>query len=169
MPEHLAEERQRAEVRAELHAIVDRLVDGWEPIQRMAKFMGTGFPSSSRLGEGGRGAHSDPTCDQVANHFDGGPAEYAADWLRGMRDFIHVARGLDGRRSRLEVPVESKAKSVEAGGLCDACKRWVAGTPVDRLRSGYCDTDYRAWIRAGRPERIAFNAARRRELDEQAG
>lgn len=44
---------------------------------------------------------------------------------------------------------------VEHGG-CEACT-WGEG----RLKAGYCDTCYRAWVRAGRPDRASFVVARR--------
>lgn len=44
---------------------------------------------------------------------------------------------------------------------CEACGRTVANTPNDRLRSGYCMACRKAWDRAGRPDRVAFERARR--------
>lgn len=44
---------------------------------------------------------------------------------------------------------------------CAACERIVANTPNDRLRSGYCNACRMAWIRAGRPDRSAFERTRR--------
>lgn len=44
---------------------------------------------------------------------------------------------------------------------CEACGREIAGTPNDRVRSGYCSADFQAWVRAGRPYRTQFEAERR--------
>lgn len=44
---------------------------------------------------------------------------------------------------------------------CQACERTVANTPNDRLRAGYCDACRKAWERAGRPDRAAFERTRR--------
>lgn len=44
---------------------------------------------------------------------------------------------------------------------CQACERTVANTPKDRLRSGYCMACRKAWDRAGRPDRVAFEQTRR--------
>ena len=44
---------------------------------------------------------------------------------------------------------------------CAACERPVANTPTDRLRAGYCDACRKAWDRAGRPDRAAFERSRR--------
>jgi hypothetical protein len=51
----------------------------------------------------------------------------------------------------------------DPAGFCGCCGRWVEGTANDRLRSGYCHTDYTAWIRDGRPDRLAFERRRRTE------
>jgi hypothetical protein len=46
---------------------------------------------------------------------------------------------------------------------CIACDRVVEGTAVDRLRRGLCATDYRAWLRLGRPDIIEFRRMREGE------
>lgn len=48
----------------------------------------------------------------------------------------------------------------DPSGHCAACSRWVEGTAVDRLRAGYCEACYRAWDRAGRPDRVQFERQR---------
>ena len=49
-------------------------------------------------------------------------------------------------------------------GDCGACGRYVPGRRDDRLRSGYCDTHYRRWCRAGRPDRGEYAGRIRAEL-----
>lgn len=44
----------------------------------------------------------------------------------------------------------------DPSGRCLCCDRWVEGTANDRLRAGYCEKDYRAWLRAGKPDRVMF-------------
>ena len=44
-------------------------------------------------------------------------------------------------------------------GNCGACERPVAGTPADRLVSGYCGACRKRWERAGYPDRMAFERA----------
>jgi len=39
---------------------------------------------------------------------------------------------------------------------CMACLRDVSGVGDDRIRAGFCSSDYKAWLRAGRPDRMAF-------------
>jgi len=46
-------------------------------------------------------------------------------------------------------------------GYCRACDRQASGSGNDRLRGGYCPSCYRAWRRAGQPDRSEFEAARR--------
>lgn len=48
----------------------------------------------------------------------------------------------------------------DPSGHCNACTRWVEGTANDRLRAGYCAACYRAWDRAGRPDRVQFERTR---------
>jgi hypothetical protein len=45
-------------------------------------------------------------------------------------------------------------------GTCPACDYFCSGALDDRLRSGFCDTDYRAWLREGRPDRYEFTQRR---------
>ena len=49
----------------------------------------------------------------------------------------------------------------DPSGTCQCCERWVEGTENDRLRSGYCEADYKAWVRAGRPDRAQFERERK--------
>lgn len=49
-------------------------------------------------------------------------------------------------------------------GTCPACDTFCSGAVNDRLIAGLCDTDYRAWKRAGCPERFRWVQHRRGEL-----
>ena len=49
---------------------------------------------------------------------------------------------------------------------CSACERPVANTPVDRIKAGYCEACYKAWTRAGRPDRAGFERTRSVEPDD---
>ncbi len=55
--------------------------------------------------------------------------------------------------------------TLAGSGDCQACGRQVSGSGNDRLRRGYCPACYRAWRRAGRPDRSEFEAARRGDAD----
>ena len=41
---------------------------------------------------------------------------------------------------------------------CEACHRDIAATQSDRVRSGYCQSCYGKWVRAGKPYRAQFEA-----------
>lgn len=49
-------------------------------------------------------------------------------------------------------------------GACNACLRAVANSANDRIVNGYCPACRMAWVRAGRPDRVAFENARRAAL-----
>lgn len=49
-------------------------------------------------------------------------------------------------------------------GSCPVCDTFCSGAVDDRLIAGLCDTDYRAWTRAGRPDRFRWVQERRGEL-----
>lgn len=46
-------------------------------------------------------------------------------------------------------------------GTCPACDVFCSGAVNDRLKGGLCGTDYKAWERAGRPDRVAWIRERR--------
>jgi hypothetical protein len=67
--------------------------------------------------------------------------------------------------SQIEAPLTRKDAPARTNiSECEACGRTVAGTPTDRLRSGYCDACRKAWDRAGRPDRVQFQRARHCEV-----
>lgn len=49
-------------------------------------------------------------------------------------------------------------------GTCPCCDYFCSGAVNDRLRSGFCDTDYRAWRRAGCPDRFQFIQSRKAQV-----
>jgi hypothetical protein len=76
----------------------------------------------------------------------------AAAALRTMTDaWVTLLARLDAIEDRSE-----KSKHSNPGGACIVCGRWVEGTAEDRLRRSMCDTDYRAWKRAGEPPLVFF-------------
>ena len=75
-----------------------------------------------------------------------------------------VERGLD-----FVVFVHDKARGRVStlAGPCQCCGRQVAGTEKDRMRSGLCEADYKAWCRDGRPERAPWIEQRRQKVGEK--
>lgn len=57
-------------------------------------------------------------------------------------------------------------------GDCEACGHAASGLPNDRIKSGFCHATpnwcYQVWLRAGRPERAPWIAARRKALAAEA-
>lgn len=62
---------------------------------------------------------------------------------------------------------DPKELSKNGQGECPVCATFCSGAYNDRLVAGFCDTDYRAWDRAGRPERAPWIRRRKRELAER--
>jgi hypothetical protein len=50
-------------------------------------------------------------------------------------------------------------------GDCAACNSFCSGADGDRLKGGYCESCYKAWSRAGRPDRQEFQRFRRQSLE----
>lgn len=59
---------------------------------------------------------------------------------------------------------DPKDLSKNGQGVCAVCGVFCSGAHNDRLVSAMCDTDYRAWCRAGRPDRFDFIRSRRAEV-----
>lgn len=101
--------------------------------------------------------------------------DLVADWLEEFFAVEAEARGTTRRLGRLEWLVshraDDRAGRQETGGDCLACTRYVPGSVNDRLKAGYCEACYRAWMRymdserrAGRdPSPVAFRSMRQRE------
>ena len=78
-----------------------------------------------------------------------------------VAEMAGIARAMD--RSLQYVAHAHDAATGRVGSLagdCSACDRPVAGTPNDRIRSGYCPACYQAWRRLGMPDRAAFEQQR---------
>jgi hypothetical protein len=80
---------------------------------------------------------------------------------RALHDIDHALTAL--------LPADEAEWQPAGSGHCGACKRWVAGSASDRLRSGMCDA-CRTWVRRHmadhQVERGDAIAARRRALTE---
>jgi hypothetical protein len=123
---------------------------------------------SAMGGGGARGSeHADPT---TAVALADPRSDLVADWLSELTDLARDVWATTGRCERLLWLVEHRgdvrAGRVATGGACLACDRWVAGTTVDRLRSGYCDACRKAFERwresASDPsDHVAFRQWRR--------
>lgn len=118
------------------------------------------------------GSHSDPTANAVARRLDSTHPEtdlvYAAvkAMAEDLRQMADLAMRVE-QRVRFVLEVKERAKEAQIAH-CEACRREVANTPNDRLRSGYCPRDYMAWLRSGKPYRATFEASTREAISVAA-
>ena len=90
--------------------------------------------------------------------------EYIAEIFQRLDEVFDNVRILDKRRQVVVFSADGLKGRQPAIDYCQACKRVVPGSAVDRLRSGYCDRVadvdwsgcYRMWLEQGRPDRLAF-------------
>ena len=78
--------------------------------------------------------------------------------LGALAEAAGILRVADTRRQYIDSIPRGRISSL--AGQCQACHRDVAGGTNDPLRSGYCDACRKAWDRAGKPDRAAFEATR---------
>lgn len=134
-----------------------------------------GFPTG-RVGAGGENAAQSTTEGAALSGWRIDPETDEAVWVGPPFDQHHALT--DAAVEALERAVSAIATlatkldeidrvatvvRTDPSGYCGACTRWVEGTAVDRLRAGYCQACHRAWDRAGRPDRPAFELQRKRE------
>lgn len=123
-------DHQRAEVRKELHGIVDRLVDDWKWIDSLS---GHVRAVSGEGGSSAKGSHADPTALAAVKGDDAGK------WLDAFRDVRVKLRLLDGARFKM-APVLSVKKGRE--NTVDVCVRCQMPAPkVHRIdNQPFCAT-----------------------------
>jgi hypothetical protein len=125
-----------------------------------------GLPRQS-MGEpgGSGGGHGDPTLgavmanEQTARMVD----DLRAELERAESAMMHAFRLASSLASAVVAPAEADPPGA---GHCQRCAVWVAGTAKDRIKSGYCERCYKAWQRAGNPDRALFNGS---DDDEDQG
>lgn len=126
------------------------------------------------IGSSGPGSHggdiADPTLAVILQWDKRGRRHMSPEWWHerisrdaalasaAIADLIVVISELG-----LVTSTDPKELTKNGQGTCPACDRFCSGAVNDRLISGLCDTDYRAWLRAGRPERFEFVQSRRLE------
>ena len=121
--------------------------------------MADGLPTQS-MGEpgGGSGGHGDPTLgavmanEQMARMLD----DLRAELERAVSATVHAFRLATSIVGQTVPPAEAEAPGA---GHCQRCNVWVSGSASDRIKSGYCERCYKAWQRAGNPDRAQFNGA----------
>lgn len=133
---------QRAAVRAELHAIVDRLVDDWPAIEHWSAFA---VPMSG--GERRGSSTSDPTGSMVVALSE----DAAHQWLDRFEVLRREVRQLDGERAALRPAKATRGRA----NTVDVCARCRQPNPKMKRIDGqpHCATScYFVVWRAGRAE-----------------
>lgn len=151
-------------------------IDGWKPSLRPAQTPG-GTPELTAVehmadqdGFAGTIVETRRLADGTISHVRvrGVPPDPTGESVRLLTDALRRmaadARIVNRQREyllavRMSAP-EDTAQERRPQGMCLACGRPVAGTAVDRLRAGYCLACWRAWDRAGRPDRHYFELGR---------
>lgn len=87
---------------------------------------------------------------------------------RNLRVMARAARRTSPAWHRVErVSASARGRDMTRLGFCQACHRSdVANTVNDRIVNGYCPACRVAWDRAGHPDRLLFEIARRKEIVE---
>jgi len=121
--------------------------------------MSDGLPTQS-MGEpgGGSGGHGDPTLGAVMANEQMGRMldDLHAELERAVSATVHAFRIASSMAAQTVAPAEAEAPGA---GHCQRCNVWVSGSASDRIKSGYCERCYKAWQRAGNPDRAQFNGA----------
>ena len=124
---------------------------------------------SASAGPKGKGTHSDPTLAAVIRKMSGDTSndpiyEAVRTIALTLNDIATLSQLIDQQIRYVTEGAERQKESTIV--YCQACDREVAGTPKDRIRSGYCMACYARWTRQGRPYRATFEAEISKELQE---
>lgn len=121
--------------------------------------MSDGLPTQSMGEPGGTsGGHGDPTLGAVMAREQTGRMvdDMHAELERAESAIMHAFRLASSLAALTVAPAEAEAPGA---GHCQRCQEWVPGTARSRIKSGYCERCYKAWQRAGNPDRAKFNGA----------
>lgn len=151
-PEWRADDRQRDNVRAELHAAVDFVIDAWSHVDRMARTMGAGYPTGGGSGGPSRmiidGEWVDVTAVEravlTAEDRRSDVEREAREWLAGFAELRAHALVLE-RRARRLLPPTAQPMLVRVSSVADCVN---CGQPaLPRPRAGRCENCYRFRLR----------------------
>jgi hypothetical protein len=115
-------------------------------------------------GPKGKGSYTDPTAANVIRRTNASTDpvwEAVKDIATTLNDIAQLCLKIDEKVRYVTGGAERVKQSTII--YCQACEREIAGTPKDRVRSGYCSSCYAAWTRSGRPYRYTFEVSRRAE------
>jgi len=158
----------------------------WPIVAEHSRRGGARMPAGAEGGGHPEGVHSDPTADSVIRALEM-PVEPEVVMRRAMLAVLDALHRLDLARKAMEAQVPAMAAAISQGRLptdgrtmaelvamrehsravrgeivCLACQR-----PAARLLAGFDEACYKAWTRAGRPDRGQWIPQRRAFLDGQ--
>ena len=133
-------EHQLADIRAELHAITDRIITAWPELDHQARDMGRGYPSAGN-GPRAQGDISRPV-ERIALEGHADPAAQAAQAIRDLEQLIRTAQHLDAKVRSL---MPDRTTTPTSGAACESCG--TAGRPGTFKRDRWCDACYRRILR----------------------
>lgn len=138
-PDQRADTRQQDNVRHELHTIIDRLIDAWPTLERHARDMTRGYPTTNLDGPGGTSEHTTVERQVIADLVDHqtDPAFDAHQALLGIDVIRLAARRLDGRvRNLLPRPTRETPTNVDEErriAQCADCGEWILRGDLRRI------------------------------------
>lgn len=114
-------------------------------------------------GSGGGGARSSDTTSTTERAALAGCSE--AEMERIVEGALAGYAQLLAAASRLRAYVTPKERKTGRKSSVDVCP--CCDEPMPRPRSGFCERDYRQWVREDRPDRAWYVRRRRREYEQQ--
>lgn len=157
----------RDDLRKDLTEFTDATIDD---LCRRAN-VGAGRDGYSGGGDGGRHSKGgDPTMSvglALVEHGAlpdpiGALIDKAFHDLETARQALRVAANAARKVMLIAPPTAAELAARKTGvGDCQACGHNCTGVGDDRLRSGYCPKDWKAWKRAGMPDRFQFERERK--------
>lgn len=127
------------------------------------------WQSSLRSGADGRKAKGDPSdptyaaAMSVLQGFDRG-LETAHDDFKASIERLDAAALEVAARFRQLMPLDKNDPSIHRGRQNTVPACIVCSGPAFPVRRGMCEADYRAWLRADRPDLEGFKRQRQREV-----
>ena len=87
--------------------------------------------------------------------------EAIAHVLTGIVEIARLTKQVDRRVSVVVHAADKLAGRPTTLDQCQCCDKDVQGRGRDRIVSGYCPACYKAWCKAGRPDRLLWEVKRR--------
>lgn len=148
--------------------------DGLRAIDMASALAARGY-SASTLGDGGsRGTDDTSSTERHASATGEATRWFGVDvrLAQALQDWHRASVAVSGLVDELLRHAMDVDPVPSGTGECMGCGRFCRpdrDKPGNRLRSGLCPTDYRAWLRAGQPPRAQWVTERRRSFTDETG